>query len=72
MSTVQKKILSTEKSREQVVQCKLFGRPPEMSLRVVAREWVVRLQMFPKRVFNEHKCPGTRLIFLNRLKVEFF
>ena len=29
MSTTQKKTLSTEKSREQVVQSKSFGRPPE-------------------------------------------
>ena len=29
MSTVQKKISSTKKSREQVVQRKSFGRPPE-------------------------------------------
>jgi hypothetical protein len=28
----------------------------KVSLRVVAREWVVRLQMFPRRAVNEQKC----------------
>jgi hypothetical protein len=55
---MQKKTLSTEKSREQVVQRKNFVVRQKVSLRVVAREWVVRLlQMFPRRVVNEQKRP---------------
>ena len=58
MSTTQKKTLSTEKSREQVVPRKSLVVRQKVSLRVVAREWVVRLlQMFPRRFVNEQKCP---------------
>jgi hypothetical protein len=63
MSTVQKKKMSTEKSREQIVQRKNLLVSQKVSLRVVAREWVVRLlQMFPRRVVNEQKYPKENVL----------
>ena len=57
MSTGQKKISSTEKSCEQVVQRKSLVARYKVSLRFVVCERVVRFKMFPSRVFNEQKCP---------------
>jgi hypothetical protein len=57
MSTVQKKKCQPRKSREQVVQPKSLVVHQKVSLRVVVRERVARLQMIPRRVVHEEKCP---------------
>jgi hypothetical protein len=66
--------MSTEKSREQVVQRKNLVVRQKVSLRVVAREQVARLQMIPRRVVNEQKYPNENVLkkrvldFLNFLR----
>jgi hypothetical protein len=49
--------MSTDKFCEQVVPLKNLVVRQKVSLRVIARERVARLQMIPRRVVREKKCP---------------
>ena len=71
MSTVQKKTLSTEKSREQIVQCKIFGRPPESVVKSCRARMGRPIANVPEtvrqraKVSPRKKFKKSSLVFLN-------
>jgi hypothetical protein len=57
MSTVQKKKSQPRSLASKSSSARVLVVRQKVSLRVVAREWFVRLKMIPRRVVNEQKCP---------------
>jgi hypothetical protein len=72
MSTEQKQILSTEKSREQVVQRKSLVVRQKVSLRAVVCQRVARLQVIQRRVVREEKCPKWKRLHSTPLTSQIF